>query len=1011
MKQTPYQPRWAPIFGTLSLFSIILFFLAFSKLSIAESTYAPQIGNVPGSRQILRVESTPSTSSREVASGVEERTPTKRQASPRKTSTRERNRDTETLLKKKDNSYRTGRATTEDSEGGEDYKSEEEADDTEETDDTVEENATSGLKNAPRQAIYDLFPPGLTLFGHDLFVNTPNSFIPETNIPIPADYRMGPGDSVLIQLSGRVFQQHAMTIDREGILTFPNIGPLPVAGMRFQELKEMLQERVQEQLLSTKVARVTLGALRSLQVFILGDVPHPGSYTVNSLTTGINALFSSGGIKPIGSLRNIQIKRGGETITTLDLYALLLRGDQSADVRLQSSDIIFVPPIGSVIAITGRVKRPGIYEILTEKTMEEGIALAGGLLPDADPAHIKLDRFQSQTKRILLDIDLTHAKQQHFQIQSGDTIQAPSIPRAKANIVTLSGSVANPGEYQWHEGQHLTDIVLFQKLLPQVDLSYAIITRLDIKTGRLRPLTLHLGRALEDPSSPDNIVLQPGDAIQIFGLAENRAPLIQPLVGRLQQQARFNHREQVVNLAGHVRFPGSYPFSPGMGLKNLIHAAGDIKVGTDMTYALIVRSDKYGKIEPFSIQLSDFFGAKKKRKELVLQPKDTVLVFPVEDAGQARKELLAPILSKLHLQGSAASPAKTVQINGAVYNPGEYPLEPDMRASDLIRAAGNMLEPAYTLDAEVSRYTVLRGQSREINHFKVELDKIAQGNSSSDILLQPHDILQVKRIPQWSVVSHVTLTGEIRFPGTYPIKPGETLFQALERAGGLTPHAYPEGAIFLRESLRQREESEINSFANRLEMELTARNLQSQELDQRNRYLIENLVQRLRSTTPQGRLAIDLPSLLAKEGKEKHDSILLKDKDRLFVPQKTNEITVLGEVFYPTSHQFLREKTTEDYINLSGGYNLLAEPDHIYVVKASGQVVPKRSKESPFGLAWLSGGRSKNRTIDISPGDTIVVPLKGEPPVSLSLEMWKDITSILYNLAVTSSTLKTLGGI
>lgn len=936
-----------------------------------------------------------------------------------------------------------------------------------------------------KEAIYDLFPPELTLFGQDLFVNAPNSFIPDTNIPIPDDYHLGPGDSVLVQLSGEIFKQYTLIIDREGMFTFPGIGPLSVIGLHFQALKEMLQERVQQQMLETKIARVTLATLRSMQVFVLGDVPHPGSYTVNSLTTVTNALFSSGGIKPIGSLRNIQIKRQGKTVATLDMYHLLLHGNQSGDIRLQSGDIIFVPPIGSVIAVTGRVKRPGIYELRSENKIETAINLAGGLLPDADPSQVKVDRFKARKKRILLDMDLTKKKQLRSRVQSGDTIHIPAVSNTKKNIVTLTGAAANTGEYQWYKGVHLADIVIFQKLLPQVDLSYSVVTRLEAKTGRFAPLTLNLGRALEDPSSPDNIALKPGDTIQIFNLDENHANSVQTLVNHLQGQARYDHQEHVVSLLGHVRYPGDYPYSPNMGLKDLLLAAGDIKIGADMTYSLIVRFNQQGEINLFSVSLNQILAKNSTTQTILLQPMDQVLVFSdnpskdeknnnqinvidavkemiddienEEDINEktatnsdiinkysynsklseknkknknkvdkkrrettqedereeyktyaSRYQLLQPVLTKLRQQGKSGFPTRIVLINGAVRSPGKYPLETNMRVSDLIRAGGHMTEPAYVLDAELSRFSTIQGQRREISHQKIELAKIIQGDTVADILLQPHDVLQIKRTPQWSTVNSVTFEGELRFPGTYPVKPGETLLQVLERAGGLTPYAYPDGAIFLRKSLKKREKREFDALTSRLEMEIVGSALQSKDKDKEDRNtssLLLNLVNKLRSTTPQGRLAIDLPKMLANRSNEQiNETIILRDKDYLLIPQKINEITVLGEVYYPTSHQYLTTNTIEKYANLSGGYSQMADLDHIYVVKANGQVISNNPTTSLLGSSWLSGS---SRDIPLTPGDTIVVPMKIEHIAPMVL--WKDISQVIYNIAVTSATLKTVG--
>lgn len=207
----------------------------------------------------------------------------------------------------------------------------------------------------------------LELFGYDLFSGTPTTFAPATDIPIPSSYIVGPGDTVEVQLFGKENEQYDLVVSREGILNFPAIGPVAVAGLTFREMKQNLQQRIKEQMIGVK-ASISMGALRSIRIFVLGDAERPGSYTVSSLTTMTNALFVSGGVKTIGSLRNIQLKRNGKVISSLDLYDLLLKGDTSRDKRLQPGDVIFIPPVNKSAGIKGEVRRPAIYELKKERT-------------------------------------------------------------------------------------------------------------------------------------------------------------------------------------------------------------------------------------------------------------------------------------------------------------------------------------------------------------------------------------------------------------------------------------------------------------------------------------------------------------------------------------------------------------------------------------------------------------------------------------------------------------------
>jgi polysaccharide export outer membrane protein len=202
-------------------------------------------------------------------------------------------------------------------------------------------------------------------FGYDLFAGVPTSFAPATDIPVPPEYKIGPGDTIDVQLFGKENRQYSLVVNRDGTINFPGVGPANVIGLDFQEVKQLLLDQVSSTLIGTSAA-ISMGALRSIRVFVLGDARRPGSYTVSGLSTMTNALFLSGGISGIGSLRKIQLKRSGKLIQTLDLYDLLIRGDTKKDVRLQSGDVIFVPPIGPTVGVGGYVKRPAIYELTSE---------------------------------------------------------------------------------------------------------------------------------------------------------------------------------------------------------------------------------------------------------------------------------------------------------------------------------------------------------------------------------------------------------------------------------------------------------------------------------------------------------------------------------------------------------------------------------------------------------------------------------------------------------------------
>ncbi|MET1219524.1 MAG: polysaccharide biosynthesis/export family protein, partial [Glaciecola sp.] len=266
----------------------------------------------------------------------------------------------------------------------------------------------------------------LNLFGYDLFAGVPTTFAPATDIPVPAEYIVGPGDNINLNFYGKTNNQLTVVVDREGKINVPELGPIHVAGLSFQELKAMMNEEVSNRAIGLNVI-TTLGELRSVRIFILGEANRPGSYTVSALSTITNALFVSGGIKKTGSLRNIELKRNGKLVSTFDLYDLLLRGDTSQDVRVLPGDVIFVPPIGQTVGIGGEVKRPAIFELKNEQTFADVLTLSGGFLPTSYLPATKVNRIDRNGQRTVVDMDLSQETVLAKPIQNGDLVRVFSI--------------------------------------------------------------------------------------------------------------------------------------------------------------------------------------------------------------------------------------------------------------------------------------------------------------------------------------------------------------------------------------------------------------------------------------------------------------------------------------------------------------------------------------------------------------------------------------------------------
>ena len=711
----------------------------------------------------------------------------------------------------------------------------------------------------------------LERFGYDVFAPQGQSLEAPGSGPVPPDYVLGPGDSVRVQLFGNVNSIYENEVSRDGILNLAEIGPVNVAGMRFSELRRDLENRVSETLIGTQVS-VTMGQLRTIRVFVLGEVNRPGSLVVGGLSTISGALYSSGGVSEIGSLRRIQLKRNGNLIATLDAYDMLIRGDTSGDRRLQQGDVIFVPPVGKTVAVSGAVHRPAIYEVKSRTTAADLVKLAGNLTPEAYAAGARIERIEENSERSVLSVDLGADSSNEIILRTGDILFVPQVLPDVENAVTLKGHVHRPGVYPWRAGMRLTDLLrTHDELKVGADLDYVLVRREESQGARIRVLSTSLSDALSDRSGDENILLASRDTVHVFNLAAGRQRVVKPLLGELDLQATID------------------------------------------------------------------------------------------------------------------VPAQRVEISGNVRAPGEYPLEPGMRVSDLIRAGGNLGEEAFGTAAELTRYSVVPGGGRTTDTIKIDLDAVRAGDQSADIRLREHDYLIVNRIPDWDSIWTVRLEGEVTFPGEYRVRRGETLREVLVRAGGLTGDAFAEGAVFLRDSLRQQEQEQIEALAKRLEADLVSLSLQTAstagaETLSTGRVLLEQL----RDTEATGRLVIDLAELIA----GRTSALEMRNGDRLLVPSRSQVVTVLGETQQNTSHVYRPSMNRDDYIALSGGLTRRADRKLIYIVRANGAVVARGQSR------WF--GRRNNT--EIRPGDTIVVPLDTDKMRPLTF--WTNVTQILYQGAI-----------
>jgi len=454
--------------------------------------------------------------------------------------------------------------------------------------------------------------------------------------------------------------------------------------------------------------------------------------------------------------------------------------------------------------------------------------------------------------------------------------------------------------------------------------------------------------------------------------------------------------ENSVTLSGYVYRPGSFEYRAGLRLSDLLGSFEELRPNADAHYIMIRRLvQPEQRIEVVSADLSLALARRGSAADVELHPRDEITVF---NLSASREHVLQPILRDLELQATPDRPEQIVSVDGRVKAPGRYPLETSMHVSDLIRAGGSLEDAAFQGEADLTRYEVRDGTARKTELISVNLEAIRRGEPGADLVLKPYDILLVKPIVQWQEPGTIELAGEVRFPGKYPIRQGETLYSVLQRAGGLTDAAFANGAVFIREELKKREKDQLELLAKRLQGDLASLSLEAVASSAaassssganatQGLAVGEQLMTQLRNTQPVGRLVVDVGRVMKGPAGASGD-VLLRDGDRLLVPKLSQEVTILGEVQSPTSHVFEAALSRDGYIARSGGVTQKADRKRIYVVQANGGVV----------TAARTGWFRRSQQVEIQPGDTIVVPLDTERVNALPL--WQAVTSIIYNLAV-----------
>ncbi len=719
----------------------------------------------------------------------------------------------------------------------------------------------------------------LKRFGSEVFVNR-NVVVSRglsagdtpLDVPLGPDYVVGPGDTLTIDMWGSVTVAVTRLVDRNGRILLPEAGSVQVAGLTLDRAQSLILSALQKQYRNAQ-AVVTVSHLRSVRVYVVGDVQRPGGYDISSLATPLSALYAAGGPTAAGSLRTLRHFRGQQLVEEVDLYDFLLHGLRNASSHFESGDTLLVPPAGPQVAVYGAVKRPAIYEV---KAGETSLAVllndAGGYTVAASLGHIAIERIDANRQRETVTLNIAGSQGPQadrqaidaFQVQDGDRVRVEPILPYSERIVYLEGHVARPGRLPYTDGMRLGDVLRsYRDILPEPAAHGEIV--------RLVPPDLHAETI--DFDVPDlligngNLALQPFDTIRIFGRYEVDAPKV------------------------------------------------------------------------------------------------TVL--------------------------------------GEVVHAGAYPLSKGMTAAQLVRMAGGFKRDALIEKADLTSYDVANGNRIVESVAMVPIGEAVAGRDpNADLPLKPGDILTIHQITGWNDIGEsINIDGQVKFPGSYGFHDGERLSSVLRRAGGFLPAAYPMGAVLVREQVRELEQKsreelirqiETNSAAARLSPNLAggdgAATLQLIKTQQ------QEVLQDLKSHPPTGRMVIHITADIDSWANTPAD-IELRRGDVLTIPKQPGFVLVTGQVYNATALTFAPGQSAGWYLSHAGGTNSTANRKEIFIIRANGSVIGRRSGE------WFDANVLSTK---LNPGDVVVVPQK---IIGASL-LWRNLLTtaqLASSIAITAS--------
>jgi polysaccharide export outer membrane protein len=565
----------------------------------------------------------------------------------------------------------------------------------------------------------------LPIYGRDFFLNVPTTFAPVDHVPVSADYVIGPGDEIVIHAWGQVDVNYRDVVDRNGNLYLPKVGTLHLAGLRYDQLRDYVQNAI-SRIFKNFQLNTSLGSLRSIQIYVVGYANRPGSYTVSSMSTLVNAVFAAGGPAQNGSMRHILLKRAGQTVTDFDLYDLLLKGDKSRDHQLLPGDVIYFAPVGPQVALAGSVNQPAIYELQDQSTLGELLDLAGGTSIIARDTEAFVERIDAHQLREVADIRL-QGEGLKRELRDGDLIRVVPISARFKNAVTLRGNVALPGRYPWHEGMRVKDLI--PDLYTLITENYWMRQNQAIGSQWSDYRSENDCRSLSASGSPGaRCVAEPSSAqsslYRSFG--QGGAQGAYPTYAGSQPQQPGQTASALsppLPYSASQTQPGTAPTSTSTlaGAQQTTSVAQSVLQAEiqqnapdiNWDYALIERLD----LERLTTRLIPF------------DLRNALLDSDSEDNHLLRPGDVVTIFSQQDMRVPTQERSKYVYLEGEVKAPGVYRAEPGETLRHLLERAGGLTTNAYLFGAEFTRESAQREQQvrldQAINQFQQEIQRNA----------------------------------------------------------------------------------------------------------------------------------------------------------------------------------------------------------------------------------------------------------------------------------------------